>query len=100
MPQSIHFFAICNITENISLSVFSLDFHTLRTVCKNAIKTITIASSSHPWTVLRAAELISWYESDNYKQLIENKSSIECSVCHQQIPADSKKCPFCGNEEL
>ena len=65
-----------------------------------AIKTITIASSSHPWTVLRAAELISWYESDNYKQLIENKSSIECSVCLQQIPADSKKCPFCGNEEL
>lgn len=65
-----------------------------------AIKTITIASSSHPWTVLRAAELISWYESDNYRNLIESKSSIECSECHLQIPADSKKCPFCGNEDL
>lgn len=65
-----------------------------------AIKTITIASSSHPWTVLRAAELISWYESDNYKQLFEAKTSIVCSVCREQIPADSKKCPICGNEDL
>lgn len=65
-----------------------------------AIKTITIASSSHPWTVLRAAELISWYDSDNYRQLVETKISIECSVCRQQIPADSKKCPICGNEDL
>ena len=65
-----------------------------------AIKTITIASSSHPWTVLRAAELISWYESGNYKQLIESKSSIECCECHMQIPADSRKCPFCGNKDL
>lgn len=65
-----------------------------------AIKTITIASSSHPWTVLRAAELISWYDSDNYRQLVETKTSIECSVCRQQIPADAKKCPFCGNKDL
>lgn len=65
-----------------------------------AIKTITIASSSHPWTVLRAAELISWYDSDNYQQLVETKTSIECSVCRQQIPADAKKCPFCGNKDL
>ena len=61
---------------------------------------LLIASSSHPWTVLRAAELISWYESDNYKHLVENKTSIECGECHLQIPADSKKCPFCGNEDL
>lgn len=65
-----------------------------------AIKTITIASSSHPWTVLRAAELISWYDSDDYRQLVETKTSIECSVCRQQIPADAKKCPFCGNKDL
>ena len=65
-----------------------------------AIKTITISSSSHPWTVLRAAELISWYDSDNYRQLVETKTSIECSVCRQQIPADAKKCPFCGNKDL
>lgn len=65
-----------------------------------AIKVISIADSTHPWTVLRAAELITWYESGNYKQLVENNSSIECSECHMQIPADSKKCPFCGNEDL
>lgn len=64
------------------------------------IKTITIAGSTHPWMVLRAAELISWYESDDYKKLVDGKSSIECKVCHLQIPVDSQKCPYCGNEDL
>ena len=56
-----------------------------------AIKTITIASSSHPWTVLRAAELISWYESDNYKQLIDNKSSSD--MAGKIISCGIQSCP-------
>ena len=50
--------------------------------------------------VKTSEELISWYDSDNYRQLVETKTSIECSVCRQQIPADAKKCPFCGNKDL
>ena len=62
-----------------------------------AIKTLTIASSSHPWTVLRAAELITWYNSEEYKSLINAETSKVCGACGLQIPANSTKCPYCGN---
>ena len=64
-----------------------------------AIKTLTIAGSSHPWTVLRAAELLAWYESGEYQKVFDGVSSRECGVCHSQIPAGSTKCPYCGNED-
>ena len=63
-----------------------------------AIKTLTIAGSSHPWTVLRAAELLTWYESGEYQDILNANTSSECSACHMQIPAGAKKCPYCGNE--
>lgn len=62
-----------------------------------AIKTLTIASSSHPWTVLRAAELITWYNSEEYKSLINAETSKVCGACGLQIPANSTQCPYCGN---
>lgn len=65
-----------------------------------AIKTMSIASSTHPWTVLRAAELISWYESDEYQRIIDGQTSKVCPECGLQIPFDAKVCPFCGNTEL
>ena len=63
-----------------------------------AIKTLTIAGSSHPWTVLRAAELLTWYESGEYQDILNANTSSECSACHMQIPAGVKRCPYCGNE--
>ncbi len=63
-----------------------------------AIKTLTIAGSSHPWTVLRAAELLAWYESGEYQKVLDGVSSRECSACHSQIPAGSTRCPYCGSE--
>ena len=63
-----------------------------------AIKTLTIAGSSHPWTVLRAAELLAWYESGEYQKVLDGVSSRECSVCHLQIPTGSTRCPYCGSE--
>ena len=63
-----------------------------------AIKTLTIAGSSHPWTVLRAAELITWYNSEEYRSLINAKTSRVCSSCGMQIPAAAVKCPYCGDQ--
>lgn len=63
-----------------------------------AIKNLTIAGSTHPWTVLRAAELLTWYESGEYQDILNANKSSECSACHMQIPTGAKKCPYCGNE--
>ena len=64
----------------------------------NIIKTVTIAGSTHPWTVLRAAELLEWYYSGGYQQVLDNAQVITCpnADCGMQIPAESKKCPYCG----
>lgn len=34
------------------------------------IKTISIADDSHPWTVMRAAELLNWIENGEYDKYI------------------------------
>lgn len=61
------------------------------------IKLLTIANSTHPWTVLRAAELLNWYESEDYDRLLNSQSSKVCNACHLQIPYNVHKCPYCGN---
>lgn len=63
-----------------------------------AIKTLTIAGSTHPWTVLRAAELLAWYESEEYHNILNSAKSQECEACHLQIPSGASKCPYCGSE--
>lgn len=64
----------------------------------NVIKTLTIAGSTHPWTVLRAAELLEWYDSGEYNKIIDSANTTICSECKMQIPHSVKKCPYCGNE--
>lgn len=53
-----------------------------------AIKTLTIAGSTRPWTVLRAVELLTWYESGAYQDILNVKTSSECIACHMQIPQE------------
>ena len=64
----------------------------------NVIKTLTIAGSTHPWTVLRAAELLTWYDSGDYQRILNSTETCKCAECGMQIPSDAKKCPYCGNE--
>ena len=40
------------------------------------IKLISIADSSHPWTVMRAAELINWIEGGEYTKYIPDDKSV------------------------
>lgn len=50
------------------------------------IKTISIADDSHPWTVMRAAELLNWIESGEYEKHLpvqQSKVLIKKSTCQQ-----------------
>lgn len=47
-----------------------LDYEALNKV----IKFISIANASHPWTVMRAAELLNWIESRAYNTIINDSS--------------------------
>lgn len=85
--------------EKMDKEAFSKQAHEFRNsftgIANNAIKTISIIGSSHPWTVLRAAELLEWYESGKYEQILDSIKIITHD-CGEQIPADSKICPYCG----
>ena len=69
-------------------------------VADSVIKTITIAGSTHPWAVLRAAELLDWYYSGAYQKILDGAQTEVCSCCGRQIPSGAKRCPVCGNSKL
>lgn len=77
---------------------FKLDLNNLS---DKAIKTLSIATSSHPWTVMRAAELIKWYQSGEYQSIIDGNAANICiwQDCQQPVPKNSSICPFCGRPQ-
>lgn len=60
------------------------------------IKFLSIAQSTHPWLVLRAAELLEWVESGEYDRILNSKKAIVCPHCDLEIPADASICPYCS----
>lgn len=57
-----------------------------------AIKYISAASSTHPWTVMRAYELDKWVKSGGYDRVLERYSE------ENMQSLNSKRCFNCGNE--
>lgn len=62
------------------------------------IRNISILDDSHPWTVLRAAELIKWVESGEYDRILNKTAGMICPDCGNQIEIGTKRCPICGWE--
>ena len=68
-------------------------------------KFFTIMDHSHPWTVLRAAELLAWIESGEYERIFNacERQAIEvgspgrfCPRCKHPLLGDESYCPGCG----
>jgi Zn-dependent protease with chaperone function len=62
---------------------------------------------THPWTVLRAAELMRWVESGEYQAVLERKAVVDdkppvqppklyCHQCGGQLTGTEAFCPACG----
>lgn len=62
------------------------------------IKTISIMDDDHPWTVVRAAELIRWYESGDYERILNLTKGKLCPVCKQTVSKETIVCPICGHQ--
>ena len=61
------------------------------------IKGISIINDSHPWTIMRAAELIKWVEAGEYDRILEGCRTKKCPVCMQEVAAECVTCPYCGH---
>ena len=60
------------------------------------IKTITLVQSNHPWTILRAGELIKWVESGEYDRILNKTLGKTCPKCGGEIAQDAIICPRCN----
>lgn len=80
------------------------DYDSLDKVAKAA----TIMWQEHPWTVMRAHEILKWFESGKYEEILEKHSNIEmisgttgsmpCLKCGFELTGNEKFCPGCGEK--
>lgn len=61
-----------------------------------AMRSYLIMSSSHPWTVYRAGELIKWIRSGEYDRIVEKYTASKCPHCGEPIGKGVKICNCCG----
>lgn len=66
-----------------------------------AIKAAMIAGSSHPWVVMRASELLKWYESGEYDKVLSGVKTNVCvnRRCGEVLPEGTEVCPYCGTKQ-
>ena len=61
------------------------------------IKFFVNLENKTPWAVLRASELMQWYESGEYQKIIDRQVAGKfCGFCGNQILATSQYCGSCG----
>lgn len=62
-----------------------------------ALRLIEIIDEDHPWTVIRASELIKWYNSGDYARILQKTAGKTCPQCKKSIDPSLAKCPYCGH---
>ncbi len=62
----------------------------------SAMRTLSIMSSTHPWTVYRAGELLKWIESGEYDAIIKEYAGVPCIHCGSVVSPNALECHVCG----
>ena len=60
------------------------------------IRNISILDDTHPWTVMRAYELIKWVENGDYDKILNNNAGKICPMCKKAVNPKLNVCPVCG----
>jgi Zn-dependent protease with chaperone function len=57
---------------------------------------------SHPWTVLRASEFLTWFDGGSYEQILTGAQTPSrpgaCANCSGTLTPNARVCPWCGAE--
>ena len=79
-------------------------------IADRVVKFLSIFGQNHPWTVMRAKELLNWIDDKGYLQVLDAPagpciSGVEpirrfCDRCGQQAGAKDVFCVHCGNRLL
>lgn len=60
------------------------------------IRNISILDDTHPWTVMRAYELIKWVENGDYDKILSGNAGKTCPMCKKAVDSGLEVCPVCG----
>lgn len=60
------------------------------------IRNISILDDTHPWTVMRAYELIKWVENGDYEKILKGNAGKTCPMCKKAVAQELEVCPVCG----
>lgn len=60
------------------------------------IRNISILDDTHPWTVMRAYELIKWVENGDYEKILKGNAGKTCPMCKKAVDKELSVCPVCG----
>lgn len=60
------------------------------------IRNISILDDTHPWTVMRAYELIKWVENGDYDKVLSGNAGKTCPMCKKAVDPKLEVCPVCG----
>jgi Zn-dependent protease with chaperone function len=82
-----------------------LDYDTIN----KGIKFFSTLDESHPWSVIRAAELLAWQESGAYDAVVHRATAggqdtklvrdfVFCSECGYRMDGGESYCPSCGKK--
>ena len=68
-------------------------------------KGLSVMGASHPWTVMRAQQLLQWIDGGGYKAVLENPTGgrpglaagpMFCNQCGNRLQGGEKFCSVCG----
>jgi Zn-dependent protease with chaperone function len=83
----------------------ALDYNVLN----RAVKYLTKMESTHPWTVMRAAELLRWIEGGDFHRILKRQTTdrvfkkyegnlVFCRKCGLRLDGPERFCPTCGSQ--
>lgn len=86
------------------------DFNTWNKAFRLFVELNPWQGMSHPWTVLRAGELLRWIESGDYERVLSRESynpatmggpvqNAVCPSCSTPVKPGAKFCPGCGSQQ-
>jgi len=96
--------------EDINLDAFMeqvRSFETMEYEQLNRVwKFIALIDDTHPWTVMRASELVRWVESGEYDAVLRRQTQVArqhsatsgfCAMCGRRLEGGEQFCPGCGS---
>lgn len=94
------------LTENVNIDEWARQADIYDSICKDgmwnkALQVYAVMGMSHPFSAVRAREILKWGSSPEYAQIVSHLRAIEsgaCPHCHKPVEGGWQFCRHCGSK--